>query len=161
MAKGVDMRAQLAAKLAQGDSSTDKESIEGMFDALASQNTAEDDSEYGTNTFVPSLTYYELVGKTVTDDAVALPEAAFDVDVLLSELMSETSDTVPEEQSLASVGMEDFGAEFDALFTGFFGFSLVPQKTDAPEPTELNASATKRKKKGKMTQSATLLDLFA
>ena len=161
MAKGVDMRAQLAAKLAQGDSSTDKESIEGMFDALASQNTAEDDSEYGTNTFVPSLTYYELVGKTVTDDAVALPEAAFDVDVLLSELMSETSDTVPEEQSLASVGMEDFGAEFDALFAGFFGFSLMSQKAEALEPTETNAPVTKRKKKGKMSQSATLLDLFA
>lgn len=80
MAQGVDAQAELAASLSRLDEDN-RESISNMFDALKA--THEETGPDGYEDFVPSKTFYELLGLSKEDDITFDEKTIFDEDVSL------------------------------------------------------------------------------
>lgn len=117
MAQGVDARTLLAEALAKNDNGNADE-LAGMFDVLNSQASEVEDAY--TN-FIPSKTFYELVGKdaeSVSGMASMFEEAFANFNAF--------SGSVEEDNAGESLG--DFEAAFDSLFEKMFDamFSNVP-----------------------------------
>lgn len=155
MARGVDARTLLAQALSERDMGS-SDGLADMFDVLAK---SEDESENEFGAFVPSKTFYQLVGH---DDGVVNavePEGFFQsIEALMSGFESVTTPVKdvsfePVAEVAASHAEDGFLSEIEALL----GISAQSDKAEGLVP-ETAASKRKRSSKGQMSGQ---LDLFS
>ena len=164
MASGIDVQAELAARLSAGDT-TDRESIENMFDVLAGSNADETDDTY--NGFVPSPSYYELTGK---EEYSNTDELAFEYDVFNCYLESnntkdaeistkETKEVIDDTYDFKEVFEDDFN--FDDAFDNFFISAAVSQSSSQFKSEEKQPDKKRRTKKSELFDynSVSIFDL--
>ena len=158
MARGVDTRTQLAAALAENDMSS-RASLENMFDAL-NKDTVTDDTY---NSFVPSLTYYELMELSKdSGEEISFRITSFH-DSLQTPVFDEDSFSAfvalfEQETQKAEVMLQKHEEEQDifASFNEFASFDLFTSN----EPTVTTQVKKKTKKKG-LDDQVTLFDFLA
>lgn len=130
MAQGVDARTLLAESLSRGDT-TSGETLAGMFDALNAANNNESDE--GSVSFTPSLTFYQLIGTKAEETAM---EAANNFDNFFDEFSfmemeveqpAITSKEIPVEAETAF--------SFDSLFDDLFSDMVITMQSSNEEVT--------------------------
>lgn len=163
MAKGVDMRTQLAQALAENDMS-DRHSIENMFDALSQ---AIDCSDPAYDGYRPSPTYWELVGKSKLSDIhrdiddIFGSVFGFDFDAF-GDADSDLSVEVEEEKKTVDSDFELLAADLVGIFdddvADLFGFDFDIEAAPTSEPAPM---PVRKGKKSKKNDIAGQFDLFS
>lgn len=162
MAKGVDARAQLAAALSQKDMCS-RASLENMFDALNQE--VSDDGTYSD--FIPSLTYYELMGvnkelskeESIWENLLSFSDVSTNMGLFLSEPEPEeeapsapTEECDPQTPEKEDPVTDPKQNEFLQSMSSFFGIAFQEVTPD---------KATEQKKKTRKSEPAGQVDLFS
>jgi hypothetical protein len=157
MAQGVDARTLLAQALSEKDMGS-SDGLADMFDVLAKSQDGDED-EFGA--FVPSKTFYDLVGRREetaepADDFLASLEFMLDVvpaPVAEPEPVAEVIPTPVEEVSETA---DDFLSDIEALL----GMTAEAEKPEE-KPVALAAAPVASKKKKSVANVEGQLDLFS
>ena len=150
MAQGVDARAQLAASLSKGDM-TSRDTLENMFDVLNANRVVDD----GYSGFVPSPSFYDLVGGTDGFDG-------FSVESLIVEEADESAEVSFE--GFGTFGsFEGFGSFGDETTESFGGFEGFFEETVVEDVTPVTTSQQKKRKKKASNEElmGSIFDLLA
>lgn len=135
MAKGVDVRTQLAAALSKNDMGN-RESLENMFDILSESSSHSENSAF--ESFTPSLTYSELLGEEDTEKVSGIFQNSHSFDEIFSLFL--------EMHAAANSDLE------------YVSGSFSPEKTKTPAARRANR---KSRSGGQGIKQLTLLDMSA
>ena len=159
MARGTDTRTQLAAALAENDMSS-RASLENMFDALNKEVVTDDNYK----SFVPSLTFYELIESTdETDDDMLLRITSYpnseQSSVCDEDSFSDFASWFEQDSKQSEALFES--AEEPDIFATFFEFTSFDlfEQSESSKPSEPNVT-TQPKKKAKKKALDAQVDLF-
>lgn len=149
LAKGVDARVKLAQALANGDTS-DRKSIENMFDVLAKNNAtdSEDDDPYGD--YVPPKTFYELTGFSSDYFNVARGNDSSDseYDDFLALFGNENSSEIVADVTMKEIeNTSDKEESFEDVFGDFFSVFGDTDDNGAEVENYMEIKEPKKKKR--------------